>query len=192
MQCTTPSGLLTAWKRPGLATDAALAALADACGPVLAVRVILPVDGGCCDGTSGAGPTLVALDPADKALPESQRAPVGLVQPGHAVADTAWAVLAGGTIALAGTDIVVAGVAAIGPVGDAAPVLLALSDLASSLRHTKPDFAPSMRTVAVTGCRVGADHADGWHLLGTRAGGVGVSTGIGGRCEHSVGQMVPA
>jgi hypothetical protein len=185
---------LTAMLRPGVATDQELNDLAQMCGPLLAVRIVLPTGGGhCgCGGDAGEGPTLVALDPADAAVPEKQRAAVQLVGPGRAVADTAWAFLSGGTVALAGVDVVVARVAQLGLVPDPGPVLLALSDLATSLGRTEPAFAPLMRTVAVVGGGVGAATVDGWHAQPTAGVGVPVSTGIGRRQKHSCAHMVLA
>jgi hypothetical protein len=185
---------LRAMLRPGLASDEELNDLAQVCGPVLAVRIVLPTGGGHCGCGSdvGEGPALVALDPADAAVPEEQRAAVRLVRPGRAVADTAWAFLSGGTVALAGVDVVVARVAQLGLVPDPGPVLLALSDLATSLGRTEPAFAPLMRTVAVVGSGVGAATVDGWDAQPTAGVGVPVSTGIGRRHPHSSAHVVLA
>lgn len=186
MQCTTLDEPLTAVSHAGLATDAQLADLVVAHGSAVAVRVVLPgLAAPCgCGGPAGAVPSLVAIDPHDAAVPPAQRAAVRLVAPGLAVADVAWAFLAGGTVALAGLDAVVHRVAPLGTAGEPGPVLLAISDLAESLGRTAPEHLPLLRTVVVLRAGAGPVAVPGWETEPTRGDSVALTTGLGAAHVH--------
>ena len=194
MQCTTRLGPpLHAMSRPGLATDVQLARVGEVCGPVVALRVVLPAVGGACGcGCAvGAGPSFVAVDPSDGAVPDGQRAAVARVAPGRAVADTGWAFLAGGTVALVGLDVVVVETAELGPGDGPGPVLLALSDLAVSLSRTTGEHVPLLRTLVVVE-GVGDDDVTlaGWDVEPTWGGAVPVATGLGTSDLHRAGRRL--
>jgi len=166
--------------RPGLATDEQLAGVG---GRVVAVRIVLAAAGGscACAGPAHDGPALVALDPGDAAVPAAERGAVSRVAPGLAVADTAWAFLAGGTVALVGLDVVVHQVMSLGATGDGpGPVLFTLSDLAVSLGRVDPAHVPPMRTVVVV--RGPGAVPEGWEAEPVEGLAVPVATGI--RASH--------
>lgn len=190
MQYTMSRGPFQAMWRPGLADDTQIAAVATLCGPVAAMRVVLPSGRQSCgcgnvDGdVGGEGPALVALDPADPAVPRQQRAGVRRVAPGIAVADTAWGFLVGSSIALVGLDVVVAHVCELGLERSPGPVLLALSDVAVSLGRTGVGHMPSLRTVVVVARGTDSLAPEGWVLEPAGNGRVPVTSGLGGPHER--------
>jgi hypothetical protein len=124
------------WSGP--APDAAFAAL----GPVLSRRLHIPANRGrsCC----GAAIDLVAVDPADPALPPAIRYALRDLAPGRAIAANTFSELAGGWIAMPGVNIAVAGTAELG-----GPLIAITFDDAVALLRADGGHRLLVRTTAV-------------------------------------------
>ena len=163
----------------GLASDAELDLVALAHGPILAVRLLLRTgQHGCGGAASPQRPALVALDPAERSLPDGQQQALGGLLPGSAVADETWSWLRGGTVALSGLDVRVAHLAELGDGDVPGPIVVTLADLAAALASTSGDHAPAVWTlVVVADARSGTGPA-GWTCVHTAVDGIPVQTGL--------------
>lgn len=169
---------MAALLRQGLATDSVLSTLRLAVGPTLAVRLLMSAaQQGCCCGST-EGPSLVALDPAEEALPGDQVEAVRGLRRGTAVADRTWAALQGGTVALTGLDVLIASSALLASGDEAGPIVLTLADLAAGLTATAEDHAPDIWTLAVVHETLIGEVPEGWRLVATAEDGIAVATGL--------------
>ncbi len=183
MNCMQHAGgsLLATAYVGGLADDAAVDAIRRAAGGrIVALRLLLPAEAsGCRCGCGGAGPSMVALDPADEALPRGERTVLGQLAPGVAVADEGWEALIGGTVALAGRDVRILASGALSGGISPGPIVLLLSDLMDSIAASRPQHLPVLRTLAVV---CGHPHhalaMSGWTVLPGRSVDVPVRAGL--------------
>jgi hypothetical protein len=159
----------------GPAPDAAFASLGHVVGRRL--HIAAGQDRSCC----GAAIDLVAVDPADRALPSATRYALRDLAPGRAIAADTLTELAGGWIAMPGVTIAVAGTAGLGgPVvaitfDDAVALLRAdgghrlLVRTTAVVEHTRRPAPPGWRAVLrdvpevplLTGHATGHDHLPG-------------------------------
>jgi hypothetical protein len=153
---TQVAGVFTALEWDGLAPDAAFAGLP----PVLAHRLHIAVGEEhhrCC---GAAGIELVAVQADDPALPEQTRRSLRDLAPGHAIAATALAELAGGWIAMPGVNLRIATTA---DLGDDHAVAISLADAVALLRAPGGDRL-LVRTAVI--CNGTPDAIPpGWHVV---------------------------
>jgi hypothetical protein len=138
------TGVFTALEWDGLAPDAAFAGLP----PVLAHRLYIAVGeehSRCC---GAAAVELVAVQPGDPALPERARRSLRDLAPGHAIASTDLAELAGGWIAMPGVNLRIATTADVG--GDHT-VAISFADAVALLRAPGGDRLLVRTTVICEG-----------------------------------------
>lgn len=183
MNCMQHAGglLLATAYVDGLADDAAMDALTGvAGGRVVAVRLLLPAEeSGCRCGCGGAGPSMVALQRDDEALPGDERTVLNQLGPGAAVADEGWQALIGGTVALAGLDVRISASGALSDGTAPGPIVLLLDDLMASIAASPPQHLPVLRTLAVVcGHPRHALARSGWSTLPGRSVAVPVRTGL--------------
>lgn len=169
---------LVAVVKEGLATDAELATAALQLGAPVAVRLLVASGGSSCCGSHTSGPSLVALDPADAALPAAQSLVVRTLQPGVALVDQSWAALAGGSVALPYVDVLITSSQEFS-CGDApAPTLLTLTDLAMGLTATAKEHYPRVQTLIVVDEVAAGVVPDDWRVVGRANDGIPVQTGL--------------
>lgn len=170
---------MIALTRNGLASDAELSGVVSELGTLIAVRLLLPFvrqESGC---GHAPGPDLVAVSPQDAALPPDQAAAVRPLAPGAAIADQTWAELRGGTVALAGIDIRITGVAKLTDSTAPGPIVLTLSDLATGLSATEARHAPVVRTLIVVPGVAAGEVPAGWRVVAVAdGGGIPISAGL--------------
>jgi hypothetical protein len=138
------AGVFTALERDGLAPDSAFADLS----PVLGHRLHIAVgeEHDRCCGASGI--ELVAVQPDDPALPERTRRSLRDLAPGHAIASTDLAELAGGWIAMPGVNLRIATTA---DLGDDRTVAISFADAVALLRAPGGDRLLVRTTVICEG-----------------------------------------
>jgi hypothetical protein len=155
----------TALEWNGLASDSALEALPPVIGRRL--RIAAGEQRRCC----GASIDLVAVDPDDPALPVPIQLAVRDLAPGHAIAATDLAELAGGWIAAPGVDIRITGRADLG----AGVVAITLAD-AAALLTSEGAHRLLVRTIAVL-TRAPAAVPVGWRVVAEDAESLPLASG---------------
>lgn len=175
-QTSPPS--MAALLREGLATDSELSALQSALGPTLALRLLISAAHQGCGCGSTVGPSLVALDPGEGALPSDQAQALRGLRRGAAVADRGWAVLQGGTVALTGLDVLIASSAEFASGDEAGPIVLTLADFAAGLTATAEDHAPDIWTLVVVREVLTREVPEGWRVVAIADNGIAVATGL--------------
>lgn len=177
---------LSALLYDGLADDAAVEAVVGVGRAPVALRLVMAA-GACRCG--GPGPTMVAIDPADAALPARQSDAVRGLRPGTALVDRSWAHLVGGQVALAGRSLVVSTAVDLSDSCGrcATPLVLTLGDLAASLAETDSAHLPVLTTVLI---RRGSHQDDetvptDWSVLGSGSPNVALEVGAAGAAHVS-------
>jgi hypothetical protein len=136
----------------GPAPDAAFAAL----GPLVSRRLHIAAGRSCC----GTAIDLVAVDPADSALPPATRQVLRDLAPGRVIAASTFSELAGGWIAVPGVNIAIAGTAALG-----GPVIAITFDDAVALLRADGGHRLLVRTTAVVVGHTPQPAPPGWRVM---------------------------
>jgi hypothetical protein len=135
--------MFTAWTRPGIATDADLAALTDRVST--RIRICAPTSHqSCCDT---AGLEIFAVDPNDPTLPDDIRFALRQLAPGSAVADRSLHGLDGGWLAVPGVEVKVSTLA---DLGGGATIAITFADVAELLLAPRRSGLAALTEVVTT------------------------------------------